>query len=71
MARTERHLLVATESFTGALNGEIFSAAKDRTRIWSDHPAAKRWPQHFKELFATHSAAVEQATAAPGEQRGD
>lgn len=71
-----RTILEAANSFTGALSdGTIFSAVMGRTRIWSTHPAAKKWPQHFREVTITDHhrsdpAPIEQATAAPGEKRG-
>jgi hypothetical protein len=72
-----RTILEAASSFTGALSdGTSFSAVAGRTRIWSSHPAAKKWPQHFREVTITDAhrtdphPAIEQATAAPGEKRG-
>lgn len=69
-----RSILEAASSFTGALpDGTIFSAVMGRTRIWSSHPAAKKWPQHFREVTVTdtyRTDPIEQATAAPGEKRG-
>lgn len=74
---TERVLLVAAESFHGAMpDGSIFLGRKGETIIWSDHPIAKTYPAWFTPLTATHETPgdaeprIEQATAAPGEKRG-
>lgn len=71
-----RVMLVATESFRGGLpDGSTFDAIRNVTRVWPDHPAAKRWPQFWTPVTPTHETpnrpAVEQATAAPGELRGE
>jgi hypothetical protein len=41
--------------------------------IDADHPAVRKWPEHFDVPTVTWSTrkTVEQATAAPGEKRGD
>lgn len=63
-------VLVASESFSGALaDGTSFSAQRDNTRIRASHPAAKRWPDYFKPIDVHYD--VEQATASPGEKRGE
>lgn len=75
----KRTMLEAASSFTGALpDGSSFSAVMGRTRVWSSHPAASKWPQHFREIAVTDTyrndppvdPPIEQATAAPGEKRG-
>ena len=68
-------MLVATETFKGGLgDGTDFDAVKGQTRVWADHPAVKRWPQHFRAISVTFetpgSPEFESATAAPGEKRG-
>lgn len=71
-------LLVATQSWDGALDdGTIFRGVRGAVRVWSDHPAAIRWPAFWTPVEATHETArraaplVESATAAPGEKRGE
>jgi hypothetical protein len=64
-------MLVATESFTGGLGNVALTVVKGVTTIWSDHPAARKWPQFFAPVRVTHETPgrVEQATANPGEKR--
>ena len=79
MAEKPQTILEAASSFTGALpDGTSFSAVAGRTRIWSSHPAARKWPQHFRDIAVTDTyrndpiedePPIEQATAAPGEKR--
>lgn len=72
-----RALLVCTQSFDGALDdGSTFKGVRGLVRVWSDHPAARKWPGYFEPITATHESParaepprVEAATAAPGEQR--
>ena len=74
----EKKLLEAVTSFVGDLpDGSALYVQEGRTRIWSTHPAAKKWPNAFREVEATDTynephpePPVEQATAAPGEKRG-
>jgi hypothetical protein len=53
MPFNQRTMLVAKESFTGLLNGSEFSVFQDHTRIWSNHPAARRWPLAFEPIRVT------------------
>lgn len=75
-APAARVLLVAVESFDGGLDGAQFKGVRGQTRIWSDHPAAVKWPGMFAPITPTHESprratapVVEAATAAPGEKR--
>lgn len=73
----ERVLLVANQSWAGALDdGTTFTGVFGKVRVWSDHPAAVKWPGFFDVLTPTHESprratapVVEAATAAPGEKR--
>jgi hypothetical protein len=64
-----------TESFVGTLNGAEVEYHKGEV-VDADDPAVKKMPLHFEELVVRgheeHTrATVEQATAAPGELRGE
>ena len=64
-------MLVAKESFIGQLpSGADFVAKANITRVRATDPAAKLWPKLFKPLDVSYPY-LEQATAAPGETRGD
>jgi len=64
-------MLVAKESFIGQLpSGADFIAKANVTRVRSTDPAAKLWPKLFKPLDVSYPY-LEQATAAPGEMRGE
>jgi hypothetical protein len=66
MASTET--LVVKESFVGSLDGgKTDSMFREGEAISADHPAVKKWPEHFRAHHLVHE--VEQATAAPGERR--
>ena len=60
--------LVALESFVGQVDGKerVFRTG-DLVRV-SD-PAVKKWPKLFGQPRLYNDPPVEQATAAPGEQR--
>jgi hypothetical protein len=59
---------VATESFTTAISGEDEAIQRGKTRVSEDHPLVAAFPEYFKaEVGANYG--VEQASAAPGEQR--
>lgn len=76
-ASSDRVLLVCSQSFDGGLDdGTSFKGVRDKVRVWSDHPAARKWPQFFEPITVTHESPrrvdppkVEAATAAPGEVR--
>jgi hypothetical protein len=61
-------VLVASESFSAELNGEVFTIHKGITRVSDDHPLAKTYPDFFKAQDV-HFGTVEVATQAPGEKR--
>jgi hypothetical protein len=59
-------------SFFGALHGGGVEYHKGEV-IDEDDPALRRWPEYFEPLVVRDHLVerrVEQATAAPGEQRG-
>jgi hypothetical protein len=56
------------ESFVGSLNG-VEVEYHSGELVDADDPAVAKWPHLFAELQVTHRRSVEQATAAPGEQR--
>lgn len=60
------------ESFVGNLDGAELEYQKGEV-VDGEDAALKKWPGHFKPLVLRghdRGPAVEQATAAPGEQRG-
>lgn len=64
-----------TESFVASLNGAEVEYHKGEV-VEADDPAIKKMPLHFEELVVRghedhRRVAVEQATAAPGEKRGE
>jgi len=63
-------MLLVLESFVGGIDGgERFFRAGELIR--ANDPAVKKWPERFGPASSPHDEpAVEQATAAPGEQRG-
>lgn len=70
-AETRPRMLIATESFSGALtDGPPFHVHAGVTRVMSDHEIARRYPQWFAPIephFGT--VPTETATAGPGEER--
>lgn len=65
---TKPDTLVVKQSFVGSVDGvDVIFRAGDS--VAATHPAVKKWPHMFGERTVTHEAAVEQATAAPGEKR--
>jgi len=61
-------LYVATETFS--VDG-YQTITKDVTRVREGHPFLSQFPQLFKEASAHYEWDVEQATAGPGERRGE
>ncbi len=61
-------VLIARESGTVQLGGEVYPIVKDVTRVRAAHPIAKAAPHLFKPLDVHYD--IERATAAPGELRG-
>ena len=64
-------------SFFGSFEGDGIEYHKGEV-IDGDDPALKRWPEYFEPLVVREhlraskdEAPVEQATAAPGEKRGE
>jgi hypothetical protein len=58
------------ESFVGTLDGAEVEYHKGEV-VDVDDPALAKWPHQFVQLVVReHRRMVEQATAAPGEQRG-
>lgn len=66
---TDSEILVAADSGVITVDGTEYQFTKDVTRIRSSHPAVKAAPHLFKKLEVHYD--VEQATAAPGEKRGE
>jgi len=74
-AQSDGSWWVAKESFSGVdPDGDPVIVTRDRTRLQDGDPLLRKYPEYFARLDpGTGSAAVggvEQATAAPGEQRG-
>ena len=70
MPRTAtRKLVQPIEAASGDHNGETF-VLNPNELFDSDHELVRAYPHLFRQTKATHLA-VEQATAAPGEQRGE
>ena len=63
-----RRLFVATETFSADGYSTI---TKDVTRVREGHPLLAQFPQLFKEAGAHYEWDVEQATANPGQRRGE
>jgi hypothetical protein len=66
MAKSDSPLVVL-QSFIGRIGGADTHFRQGES-IDSAHPAVKKWPAFFGQPIIRHE--VEQATAAPGEQRG-
>jgi len=61
--------VVATVDRDEVVNGETVKLRAGVTRLSADHPLVRAKPELFKS--ASRRPAVEAATAAPGEKRGD
>lgn len=76
MAANKTDIYVAKESGSADVKGETYVFHKGITRVRAGHPLLKANPQYFEpiEFHVTYEYGkghdVEQATAAPGEQRG-
>ena len=69
MVKSDTGQLVVLQSFVGNIDGADVAFRAGDT-IDPNHKAVKKWPAFFGEAKAvTHG--VEQATAAPGEKRGE
>ena len=65
---TKGEIVVAKESFSTTLDGQIVTVHKGVTRVRVGHPLLKGHEQFFEPLSVQYD--YEQATAAPGEVRG-
>jgi len=69
-SETERgEILVAIESAIFRYEGADVMITKDLTRVRAGHPITKGREHLFKPVDAHYD--IEQATAAPGERRGE
>ena len=62
--------MVALTSFICAVDGVTLTVRKDETFTSSD-PVVKNYPELFTPRIKATGPRVEQATAAPGEKRGE
>lgn len=62
-------IFVAKESFSFDQDGATVMVTAGRTRVREGHPILAGKEQFFEELVVDYE--VEQATAAPGEKRGE
>lgn len=65
-----RKMYVATETLACEIDGVLHWIRAGETRVAADHELRTAYPHAFKEGEA-ETPEVEQATAAPGEKRGD
>ena len=61
---------VANTSGSAEVEGQTYTFHEGVTRFAADHPVVKACPLFF-DREGVQTPAVEQATAAPGERRGD
>jgi hypothetical protein len=66
----DQDIYVATESGSCEVAGENHVFVKGITRVRAGHPLLKAVPDYFKPIELEVHYDVEQATAAPGERRG-
>jgi hypothetical protein len=62
-------ILVARETGSATIDGEVFAVTAGHTRVREGHALLRATPAEWWEPITAHYE-VEQATAAPGEQRG-
>jgi hypothetical protein len=63
---------IATETgVTAPINGVEYAFQKGVTRVRAGHPLLTACPNYFEPDVSSVTYDVEQATAAPGERRGD
>jgi len=65
---------IATTSGSASIDGKEYDFNMGITRVAADHPLVKACPLYFEPIDDGSRAVVpdvEQATAAPGERRGD
>lgn len=65
----EPSIFVARTSGDIKIDGEVYSYRAGRTRVREGHPLLRVIPERFEPLKVDYE--IEQATAAPGEKRGD
>lgn len=68
--KQEPTMMIATETGVVEIDGVPHNFTKDQTRVDPTSEIFRAVPQYFKPIEA-HYPRVEQATAAPGEVRGD
>jgi hypothetical protein len=61
---------VATQSGVSNIDGAMFQFSRGVTHVTDDHPAYKKHPELFTKAEDRARPVIEQATAAPGEERG-
>lgn len=64
-------IYIASETFACELDGDQIIVNKGITRVRHGHPLLNAYPGAFESLEEGVDFEVEQATAAPGEKRGD
>lgn len=69
-ARKTSDIFVARETFVCALNGEQITVQAGVTRVRAGHPLVETYANYFEPADTDLHFDVEQATAAPGEKRG-
>lgn len=69
--KTTGAVYIAIESGFADVNGEPVMFTKNRTRVREGHPLLKQCPTMFRPVDELVDLEVEQATAAPGELRGE
>lgn len=71
MARkNEGRIFVARSSFSATIDGTDYTVHKDLTRVREGHPLLDGDRAQFFEVMVVDYD-IEQATAAPGERRGE
>lgn len=69
MTKTTTEMLVALDTGTVEIDGTPYQVQRGVTRLRADHPIVRSAPGLFGPLQSSYPE-VEQATAAPGERRG-
>ena len=62
---------IATQSGTCEIDGEAYTFTRGATLVREGHPILDRVPDYFEPASDHVHYDVEQATATPGEKRGD
>lgn len=71
MPAKKTEIYVAIESGSVEIKGETCVFVKNVTRVRAGHPLLKAVPDYFAEVEDAVHYDVEQATAVPGEKRGE